>query len=101
MSYGAEMTENAENLTFFDIAIQEKNAEVGYAVVRHERYGRIMIWTLSLYDMSRCIRKPTICICENKDADQLCSVCTADQRLYFRYTDSIVPLLNKYEVSSF
>ena len=29
------------------------------------------------------MRKPTICICENKDADQLCSNCTADQRLFF------------------
>ena len=30
-----------------------------------------------------CMRKATICICENKAADQLCSNCTADQRLYF------------------
>ena len=27
-----------------------------------------------MYDMSRCKGKPTICIGENKDADQLCSV---------------------------
>ena len=27
--------------------------------------------------LSRCIRKPTICICENKGADQLCGNCTA------------------------
>ena len=39
------------------------------------------------------MRKPTICICENKDADQLCSNCTADQRLCFRLTDSNIPLL--------
>ena len=37
--------------------------------------------------MSLCMRKPTICICENKDADQLCCNCTADQCLCFRYTD--------------
>ena len=43
--------------------------------------------------MSRHIRKPTICICENKGADQLCSNCTADQRFCFRNTDSTVPLL--------
>ena len=39
MCYGAKLTRNAENLSFFDIAIQEKNAEVGYAIVRHERYA--------------------------------------------------------------
>ena len=59
-----------------------------------------------LRQMSRCIRKRTICICENKDADQLCSnctadYCTADQRLCFRYTDSTIPLLLKSEISSF
>ena len=35
--------------------------------------------------MSRIMRKPDFCICENKGADQLCSNCTADhQRLCFR-----------------
>ena len=42
--------------------------------------------------MSRVIRKPAFCICENKDADQ---------RLGFRYKDAIlvltIPLLAKYE----
>ena len=44
--------------------------------------------------LSRRTRKPTICSCENKDADQL----RGDQRLCFRYTDSTIPLLlyNKY-----
>ena len=32
--------------------------------------------------------KPTICIGENKGADQLRGNCEADQRLCFRYTDS-------------
>ena len=45
--------------------------------------------------------KTTICIGENKAADQLCSNCTADQRLCFRYTDSTIPLLLKSEISSF
>ena len=31
------------------------------------------------------MRKPAFCICENKGADQLCSNCTADQCLCFRY----------------
>ena len=45
--------------------------------------------------------KPTICICENKDADQLRGNREADQRLCFRYTDSTLPLLYKSESSSF
>ena len=36
--------------------------------------------------------KPTICIGENKGADQLRSNCEADQRLCFRYMDSKIPL---------
>ena len=34
--------------------------------------------------------KPTICIGENKDADQLRGNREADQRLCFRYTDSTI-----------
>ena len=44
--------------------------------------------------------KPTICICENKEADQLLSYCEADQCLCFRYTDSTIPLLSKSKISS-
>ena len=50
--------------------------------------------------MSRVVRKPAICICENKDADQLRGNREADQRLCFRYTDSTIPLLPKSEISS-
>ena len=46
------------------------------------------------------MRKPAFCICENKDADQLRGNREADQRLCFRYTDSTIPLLPKYEISS-
>ena len=31
--------------------------------------------------------------CDNKGADQLCSICTADQRLCFHYSASTIPLL--------
>ena len=41
--------------------------------------------------------KPTICMGENKDADQLRG---ADQRLCFRYTDRTIPLLSKSKISS-
>ena len=39
--------------------------------------------------------KPTICIGENKDADQLRGNREADQRLCFRKSDSTIPLLLK------
>ena len=51
--------------------------------------------------MSRLVGKPTICICENKDADQLRGNREADQRLCFRYSDSTIPLLLNSEISSF
>ena len=50
---------------------------------------------------SRLMGKPTICIGENKDADQLRGNREADQRLCFRYSDSTIPLLLKSEISSF
>ena len=46
------------------------------------------------------MRKPDLCICENKDADQLRGNCEADQRLCFRYIDRIIPLLPKSEILS-
>ena len=44
-------------------------------------------------DLSRLMGKQTICIGENKDADQLRGNREADQRLCFRYSDSTIPLL--------
>ena len=48
--------------------------------------------------MSHHMGKPTICIDENKGADQIRS--EADQRLCFRYTDSTRPLLSKSKIYS-
>ena len=48
--------------------------------------------------MSRLVGKPTICIGENKDADQLRGNREADQQLCFRYWDSTIPLLLKSEI---
>ena len=51
------------------------------------------------------MRKPDFYICENKGADQLRCFreadqnSEADQRLFFRYTDSAIPLLPKSEIS--
>ena len=51
-------------------------------------------------NMSRVMRNPTFCICENKDADQLRGNREADQHLCFRYMDSTIPLLPQSEISS-
>ena len=50
--------------------------------------------------MSRVMRQPTFCICENKDTDKLRGYREADQRLCFRYIDSTIPLLSIHEISS-
>ena len=57
--------------------------------------------SITYNNMSRLMGKPTICIGENKDADQLRGNREADQRLCFRYSDSTIPLLLKSEISSF
>ena len=51
--------------------------------------------------MSRVVRKPAFCICKNKDADRLRGNHEADQCICFRYIDSTIPLLPKYEISNF
>ena len=45
----------------------------------------------SLY-LSRVMRKPALCICENKGTNQLCGNSAADQSLCFRYIDGKIPL---------
>ena len=45
------------------------------------------------------MRKPAFCKCENKDADQLRGNREANQRLCFRYSDSIIPPLSKSKIS--
>ena len=51
-------------------------------------------------NMSRIVRKPDFCLGENKGADQLRGHREADQRLCFRYSDSIIPLLLIAKISS-
>ena len=58
-----------------------------------------------MYDKSLCVRKPTICMGENKDADQLRGNRETDQRPCFRYTDStfpplLIPKFSRFWVSS-
>ena len=59
----------------------------------------ISTFVLATY-MSLVVRKPFFWHMENKDADQLRGNREADQRLSFRYTDSTIPILPKYEISS-
>ena len=47
------------------------------------------------------MRKPDICICENKDADQLRGNREADQCLCFRQMDSAIPLLPTVYIRNF
>ena len=44
--------------------------------------------------------KTGLCICKNKDADQLRGDREADQLLCFPYTNGTIPLLSKSEISS-
>ena len=62
-------------------------------------YGMALI--MGVKEISRRIRKPTICICENNGADQLSGNHEADQRFCFRYTVCTIPLLLKSKLSSF
>ena len=50
--------------------------------------------------MSRIMRKPAFCICENKGTDQLCDNRTADQLLCFCYIDSAFLLLSESEIQA-
>ena len=46
------------------------------------------------------MRKPALCICENKCVDQLHGDCAADQCLCFCNIDGTIPLVPKSEISS-
>ena len=65
-----------------------------------DRTGEAFFRCFCVDHLSRVMRKPAFCICENKDADQLRGNRKADQRLCFRYLDSTIPLLPKSEISS-
>ena len=60
----------------------------------------VLILLTTHFYISRLMGKSTICIGENKDADQLRGNREADQRLCFRYSDSTIPPLLKSEISS-
>ena len=78
----------------------KKNKNYYSTVLPHKKLAILPCSSRFLYCLSRVLRKPAFCICENKDADQLRGNREADQRLCFRYTDSTIPLLPKSEMSS-
>ena len=55
---------------------------------------------IQYYYKSRVTEKTGFGIWENKDADQLRGNREADQRHWFHYTDSTIPLLPKSKISS-
>ena len=61
--------------------------------------GNILPYAIIQFHMSRVMRKPAFCMCENKGADQLRGSRTANQRLCFCCIDSAIPLLPKFEIS--
>ena len=67
----------------------------------HGMFSTFIFSIKSILYLSRLMGKPTICIGENKDADQLRGNREADQHLCFHYSDSTIPLLLKTEISSF
>ena len=71
-----------------------------YIIMQHSYINKILLYlSFVVYQINRVVRKPAFCICENKDADQLRDNREADQRLCFRYIDSITRLLSIYELS--
>ena len=94
-----------EKLFFFSvntkyISSRELKTSTFSPVVRARENSDVFNSLDEIY-LSRLLGKPTICICENKDADQLRGNREADQRLCFRFSDSTIPLLLKSEISSF
>ena len=55
--------------------------------------GYTIFLIFDLKHMSRIKRKPEFYLCKNKGTDQLCSNCTADQHVCFRYKNNTMPLL--------
>ena len=81
--------------------VRNYSSDTAVAIISCQKKHYITETSVSLFlsHLSVVMRKPAFCICENKDADQLCGDRTADQRLCFRYIDTI-PLLPKSEISS-
>ena len=68
------------------------NFEYNYLKKNHHTLSGLLV------HLSRIVRKPAFCICENKGTDQFLGNCEADQHLRFRYIASTIPLtFSKYK----
>ena len=94
---GPEMPEH--NISFISLKTRIIELLLKALMIDNDSANTQML--LGRYKVSRIIRKPDFHLCENKGTDQLCSNCTADQCLCFRYTDSTITLLRKTQISSF
>ena len=79
----------------FYIFIKRHGAHLAYMLM----CDCYFIYAHGLNHSSRVMRKTDFSLRENKGADQLCSNCTADQRLCFRFMDSTIPPLCIPEIS--
>ena len=72
-------------------------------IIFHIEVQKTICDNFGKYVMSRVMRKSYYCLCENKCADQLCSNCTAGQRLCIRNTEKTFLLYSypKFKDSSF
>ena len=77
-----------------------KEIGVGVAIPCWRR-SQLFFYASFSKHLSHPMGKPTICIGENKGADQLLGNREADQRLCFRYLDSTIPPLLNSKISSF
>ena len=61
------------------------------SLLRNATHAAISVLSPGKFNhMNTIVRHPPFCICLNKDANQLCSNCTADQHLCFRYIDRTI-----------
>ena len=96
---GVETEVEGVDVVVADFVLRESDS--GTTILERGKMFYTVSFSIIALHLSLHMRKPMICICENKDADQLCSNCTADQRLCFRHMDSTIPLLLISKVSSF
>ena len=89
-----------ENLYYVYVVVCFANGAFRQTLPTLKKRQLIVLQSCNCYYMSLVMRKPDFCICENKDADQLRGNREADQRHCFRYTDSTISLLPKYEITS-
>ena len=104
----SQMPYNSYQSVFLFVCLQVPHRLLTFQLTRHVEVCVLCGPTPPLSELEQevlyinlAMRKMDFCLCENKGADQLCSNCTADQRLCFRHVGSTIPLLLKSQISSF